>query len=167
MGAPGHGADPEDLDQARRAGAAGARSVTRRLDLIGIAGERAMDLLVSSVMRGKRIRDVPNWAWVVGRNPASNLVRRSPMRRLENMAQDAEQSSSERPSAEQGFLVQAAAVLQDPGIRFTSRQRDVLGQLNPSVSLKGNARHVSMSPFSLRRMLRCIARRIRRRGESR
>ncbi len=149
----------EDLDAARSAGAAGARTVTARGDVIATAAERTVDALVSAVMQGKLVQHVRGWGRVVGRNIARELIAKPRRLCIDDTAAPAKDASTLQ-GAEPGVTERLASLLADKRVVLTSRQRQVLSALDPNRSVKANAASVGMTPFSLRRMLRSVKRRL-------
>lgn len=151
----------EDLDVARACGAAGARSMTKRGDVIQGAAEQTADSFVSAVLSGNLPKDLRAWARTVGRNAARKLLaRRSAvsLERLEPVAREEVDEGAEGFDS-RSFLTRVVALLDDSRVRLTEREREVLGQIDPGEALKANARRIGMKSFVLRRMLRSVRRR--------
>ena len=147
----------EDIEAARQGGAAGARTVTQRGDVIGMAAERAVDALVSKVMEGKKVGNVRAWARIVGMNFARRMIARPRTVPLEDFTTQGGRGADLLD--EPGFVERIVVLLEEHSAALTARQREVIRVLDPRLSIRANAKRVRMTPFSLRRMLRTVGRR--------
>lgn len=152
------GIEVATIEAVRRHAYLAAFGVTNDSVTAELAGDHAMDALRGMCRDGTAVRRLGPWARRVGRNFAVSVVRRR--RRVAGLVEidTIQVAPSGTPSCDVRTLLVTLA--KDPRVRLTRRQRTVLETLDPNGSMKANARAVGMAPFALRRMLKCIGRRV-------
>jgi hypothetical protein len=145
----------------RRCAESAARRITFSPAVSRDAGQHAVDAFITARLLGQELRHLAGWSAQVGRNFAIRETYAASRCSVDSAKVEDVSGDVVKPSMHPPGLW---SILTAQGDCLTAKQRHVLKLVDPGLSMKANARRLMMSPFNLRRMLKCIGRRFCRAG---